>query len=165
MATLRIRSFNALRAKKFGYKLSLTDRLIMMRSPVHTHTELQFGSRFNHISFSATMKDRAKACRFKEITYSHPERWDTVEFELTDEVEALIFKRAQALVGKPYDLWGLLSFATPLRLIKPSKKGYWCTEVVASLIEPVTEVPIVPDEMHPTMFDSVSRWYFPQRKL
>ena len=77
MADCKIRSFNAVRARMFGYKLTPTQWLILQRS-WHTHNEFQYSARHDHVSHSATLMDGAKGSRFKAIAYTHPERWDTV---------------------------------------------------------------------------------------
>jgi hypothetical protein len=129
------KSYNAKRAELFGKKLTGTDRLILMRSSIWTHTEFQFSERYNNISFSFTMADNAKCGRFKQIEYSHQaERWDDVIIPMTDEQEDKAYAEAQRLKGVPYDLVGLLSHATPLKLIMPHKKNMWCTEGVNHLL-------------------------------
>ena len=162
----KIRSFNAYRAEKFGYKLSPIDRLIMQRSFLHVHSEFQFSERHHNISFSATMADNAKCCRFKDIDYSkHPERWDTVVLHLTDEDEDLIYKRALSIEGQPYDLIGLLSFVSEdVNWIKPSDSGYWCSEAVNYIMRTPKWIDAMfnerPDQMHPTKLDTLCRHYF-----
>lgn len=166
----KIQSFNAYRAEKFGYKLSGIDRLIMRRSFLHTHTEIQFSERYGNISFSATMADGAKCCRFKDINYTkHPERWDTIIIPLTDNEEDLIYAKAKAIEGKPYDLIGLLSFISDdLNWIKPSESGYWCSEAVSVAMRAVKRIDNLfeqrPDEMHPTKLDTLARYFFKEQK-
>lgn len=165
MNIMRVRSFNAFRAHKFGYAYSISDKLIMMRSFLHTHTELQFSQRHGWVSFSSTLQDGAKGCRFKQIQYSHPERWDTVCLEVTDAEEDLVYQEAQSIEGKPYDLLGLMSFSTELEIIKPDKDKFWCTEAVIFIIKVVARfltIPLEPEKSHPTLGDSVLRYYVEQ---
>ncbi len=95
---IRIMTFNCRRAVKFGYKPTKIDRLIMLRSP-HVHTEISFSTRYGGISFSSTLRDGVKGCRFKMIEYSHPERWDAVHLPVTAVDEARMFSKACSMAG------------------------------------------------------------------
>jgi hypothetical protein len=160
MGLIRIRSFAAYRANKlFGYKLDTVDRAILSISKMHTHTEFQFSEWYKGMSFSSTMQDDAKCCRSKDIDYTkHPERWDTVSIMLTGEQERAVFFAAKRIENQPYDLTGLLSFASPLHIVKPAKDGWWCTEAVAHLLK-AAGVPLLlnPDQYHPSLLDSELR--------
>jgi hypothetical protein len=136
MAEVMIRSFNAVRAEMFGRKLTVQDKIILSHSCPHTHTELQFSSRYGNISHSSTKADGANGPRFKQIDYSHPERWDTVDVPATDEQEDIMYKKAVELneSGAKYDLIGLLTFATSLDIVQPDRKNIWCTEDVNMLL-------------------------------
>ncbi len=98
MSIVRIRSYNAIAAKKAGKSLTLTDRIIMMRSRL-THTEIQFSYRYSGMSFSFTLADKANGARFKKIEYSHSERWNTTTWQVTYEEEDLMFAKACAFAG------------------------------------------------------------------
>jgi len=103
----KIRSYNAIRAEIFGKKLTWVDKLILLRSRPHTHTEFQFSDRYDRISFSATMAEGSNCAGFKNIRYSHVrERWDTVELPFTDEQEDRAYNEAESLKDRPYDLLG-----------------------------------------------------------
>lgn len=133
---MKLRCYNAVRAEKFGKKLTPVDQLILRRSYPHTHTEIQFGPDYDNISFSATIRDGANGCRFKKIDYTlHPERWDTLEIPVTPNEETKGFKAAVDLEGKQYDLIGLLSFATELDIVKPDSKKFWCSEACAEVLQ------------------------------
>lgn len=163
---IRLRSFNAVRAERFGYKVTWTDRAILMRSKLHTHTELQFSAAYENISYSATMMDGSKCTRFKHIHYSHPERWDTVEIAVSAEQEKIIHDQAAARSGQEYDLFGLLSFSTPLEIIRPHKKKWWCTEICVYLLMQVFPgLQVRPDRCHPTIGDYMCRWFFARPQL
>lgn len=164
MNTIKIRSFNAYRAEKFGYKLTAIDKLIMLRSKLHTHTELQFSLLHNKLSFSATMADNAKCCRFKDIKYSNPLYWDTIDLEVSDNEEIKIYYKCKYIENKPYDLIGLLSFLNEdLNWVKPSDTGYWCSEAVATAISEIPRFKDMilgrPDQQHPTKFDTILRGF------
>lgn len=160
----KIRSFNAYRAEKFGYIPTAIDKLIMWRSKLHTHTEFEYSAKYNNISFSATMADKARCCRFKQIDYTeHPERWDTIEVYLTDEEEDLVYKEAKRIEFAAYDLIGLLSFLDEdISWIKPSDTGFWCTEAVATILYMVAWIKnlinVPADKLHPTKLDTLARY-------
>ena len=158
-----IRSFNAYRAKRFGYRLTPADGLILLRSLLHTHTELQFSHRYANISFSATLADGANGCRFKDIKYSHTVFWDTIVVPMTDSQEDTAYAEAKAIDGQPYDDIGLASFVSRAEMIKPRKGFWWCTEAVVHCVKRIYPgLPLVPDQTHPTWADTVCRWYFGQ---
>ena len=165
MSDVRIRSFNAYRAKRFGYVITPSDALIMMRSFLHTHTELQFSERYNNVSFSATLAEGANGCRFKQINYSHPVYWDTVICPKTDDEEDIVYAEAERLNGQPYDGIGLASFVSRADIIKPRPGYWWCSRVVVHLIQQAyKELPLVPEETHPTWCDTICRWYFAEKR-
>ena len=70
------KGYNYKRARKNGAKFSLISLLTTLRSRL-VHSEYMFSQRYKYVSFSCTNADGAKCCRFKMITYSHPERWDS----------------------------------------------------------------------------------------
>ena len=163
MSYVILRTFNAIRAKDFGYKLTRTDRLILRRSPLHIHTELQFSPRHQNISFSNTMRDGNVGARFKNITYSHPEYWDSIVIQVTDAQEDKMVKKARTLVGQKYDLCGLLSFASPLSIIVPSGNKSWCCEVCWTVLNEVFgDLGVDPHKTQPTYSDYIARYYFEQ---
>ena len=127
MSTVKFRFFNYEKAVALGRKKTFAGELIKHRSFPHTHSEFQFSAQYNHLSFSATIEDAFKGCRFKLIEYSH-EWWDTVEKEITPAHERLIWDSAHTINGKKYDLVGLLSFGTPWKIIRPHRDRYWCSE-------------------------------------
>ena len=155
-----LRSYNAKRAERFGKKPSIAQNLILVCSNPLSHTEFQFSSRYNDISFSATLEDGDGGCRFKDIVYSdHPERWDTIELPFTDEEEDRAHNRALELEGKEYDLIGLLSIPTG-NVIKEDADKYWCSETVAELVKraysmrwPEYDIDFIPSSFTPvTLF-------------
>lgn len=136
MADCKLRCYNAVRAKAYGKELTTTDLIIFSRSKPLIHTEFQFSGRYGNISFSATMRDNAKGCRFENIDYNeHRERWDTLALPMTDEQEDAAYTRAKELNGKGYDIFGLLSFISDFDVIKPNNEKYWCSEACAELIK------------------------------
>jgi len=167
MNVCKIRSWNAVRAELFDIKLTPVQKIILLRSRPHVHNEFQFSSRYNNISFSATRADGSNCARYAHIQYSHAaERWDTVEFLLTDEEEDRAKVRADELEGTPYDLIGQLCHATKLKLWKPSSKKIWCTKATAELMyaaKPKFRTFIdsfdLIDELLPDQLDMLARYW------
>jgi hypothetical protein len=149
----------------FGYKLTRADKLIMLRSPLHTHTELQFSTQFDSVSFSATREDKPGGCRFKQISYSHPEYWDTVILPIRNPEEDKVYKEARRIEGQPYDTIGLASFASGKEIIHPRDDAWWCTESVVNCIYCIERIRLVlnpllpPDAANPTLADILFRWF------
>ncbi len=141
MANCKVRSYKA--------KKGLVRFLIYLRSKFYWHTDYQFSKRHDNISFSSTMQSKPHGCWFRDINYSHPERWTTHVIELTDKQEDMAFNKALELQGKKYDLWGLLSFGTRFKIVKPSKDKLWCTECVCELLNATGKYNIKADQMHP----------------
>ncbi len=150
MADCIVWTYDAIAAKADGKPLSFVDRLIMFRSKPYTHTEFQFSERFDNVSFSATMKDKARCCRFKDIKYTHPQRWKKHIIPMSDTEEDLAFQKAKEIEWLKYDLLGLSSFIImKWRIVRPSKLKYWCSECVACLLVVAKRLNLIPDELHP----------------
>lgn len=80
-------------------------KLILIGSDPYTHSELKFP---DGQSFSAEMGIGA---RYKQIKYSHPERWHEDRIYLSDEVIARIRLRCDLMValGLEYDIAGAIN--------------------------------------------------------
>ena len=161
---LKLHCYNAIRAKQLGKEPTAIQQIILLRSSPHVHTEMQFSSRHEDVSYSATMQDGYKCCRFKNITYTHPDRWDTLILPCTEMQEDMAWERAKVLDGSEYDLKGLLSFASELSIINPDPDKYWCSEVDAELIMAAFGYDpdyYRPDSFTPTglFFDTFHRFY------
>ncbi len=171
MNICKIRSYNAIRAKIFGKDLTMTQRIILVRSKPHTHNEFQFSKRYNNISFSATKAEGANCARFKNIKYSNEDKWwDTIMVFMTDEQEDKAYREAEELEGTLYDLLGQLSHVTGLKIWRPSKKKIWCTKTVGRLLYvsvPMFQVFLnnfdLVDELRPDQMDMMARYYFSRR--
>ena len=168
MADCKIRSFNAVRAEIFGIKPTLPQRIILLRSQPHVHTEFQFSERYDNISFSATMMEGSNCARFKDIEYSQEkERWDTVIVPMTDGQEDIAYHEAVLLKDTPYDLIGQLAHVTKFKIWRPSKKKIWCTKAVGRLVYAarpdfklfLNKFNLV-DELRPDQMDMMARYYF-----
>ena len=146
-----------------SYKLSKSDRLIMLRSK-ETHTEFRFSPRYRGVSASATMADKCRCFRFKMIDYKkHPLRWKIDVVHLTDSQEDDVFREAVKMAGLEnmpmsfhiylkfmdvggvifgknalkYDLAGVsISFIIPKwRLWRPHKDWVFCSESCCILLK------------------------------
>ena len=154
MAYIEVKSYDPIMAALYGKKPSKTDRLIGWRSDL-SHTELRFSERYGRISFSATMADKCRCARFKMIGYSHPERWRTVRFWVTDEQEDAMFAKACKMAdckwletavviedvcyygpnALKYDLLAVsFSFISKRTIWRPDKTKVFCTEAVFILL-------------------------------
>jgi len=143
-------SYDAVAAKEGGKDFSATDIIIMRRSARLIHTEFQFSPRNNSESFSSTLRDGEKGCRFESIDYTkHPERWNKIVLPMTNVQEDVAYCRAEDLEGCKYDLIGLASFASSLNIIKEHPDKYWCTEAVLELCKAAYGWDIVPHHYHP----------------
>ena len=168
----KIRSYNAVRAEIFGKKLTFVQRIILLRSQPHTHTEYQFSERYGGVSVSATLEDGARCVRGKKIAYSHlRERWDTVIVPMTDEQEDMAWAEANRLLGMPYDLIGQLCHTTKFNIWKPSKKKIWCSKTVGRLVyagrpefKEFLQVFKLTEELRPDQLHMMARMYFESGK-
>jgi len=127
----KAQAFNARQAVLFGYELSTTDRLVFVKSDPQVHIEWQFSKRYEDVSFSASLKDGG--CRFKNIGYSTPSFWDTIEIPLTDDQEDAAYHRAEELNGKEYDWLGAVLFNPDRNEQKLDPNKYICSETFAEL--------------------------------
>jgi hypothetical protein len=107
----------------------LTGRLIDLLSggDGFCHVELIFS---DGLSFSSTTMDgKPEGVRFKQINYSHPERWDIIDLpQITPELEAKGRAYAETLVGQPYDRFGVARFVLPF--MRQHATAWFCNEVV-----------------------------------
>jgi len=172
MDCCKIRSYNYKKAQIFGKKPTWINRLIAIRSSPQVHTEFQFSSLYNHISFSNTMQDDVKCARFKQIGYSHgSERWDTINVLMTREEEDMAYLEAKRLEGTPYALISQLCHISKWKIWKPSKKKDWCTRTVANVVSAGCvgfgtwlECFSFSNEIRPDQFHVVAGVYFAKRQ-
>ena len=157
---IHLMSYNYKRAVEHGMDKRWIGRLISLRSSPYTHSEILFS---DGVSFSSTMEDGANGARYLKIDYTkHPERWDSVAIPMTHKDEEVVRRKADIMDGKmKYDLWGLLSFGTPLSIIKPDPNKMWCSEICGYLIQRIHRpLPITPDLTHPTLLHESCQQYF-----
>lgn len=100
MVDITLQFYNGEAAKLDGVPLGFTGWLIKQRSWPYIHVEYQFSQRYGGISFSCTLRDGAKCCRFKMIDYSrHKKRWEGLTIEMTDAQEDLAWAEACVMAG------------------------------------------------------------------
>jgi hypothetical protein len=135
------------------------------------HTEIQNSDTYGGLSASATTVDGCACFRLKKIPYDvHPERWDTVEIEVTEEQERAMFGKACEMADVDialtsvrdgwispndsfhgpkaikYDKAGVfLSNIHPARIWGGSSSKVWCTESVCM----VTNAGGITEEKYP----------------
>lgn len=171
-----LKSYNYKRARKTGAAFNFTSYAINIVSE-ETHSEAVFEIAYKQISFSNTMADGVKGCRFKYITYSHPERWDTDIIPVSKENIIKRIRKACKLADvtpeqlyiwaktarpgdilhgpnhKKYDFLGTaLSFVSRAKVVKSSKKKGRCCEDVMNVIlstEPELAKIVNPEEITP----------------
>ncbi len=150
----KLNFYNPKAAKADGKPYTFTDRLIMLRSGL-VHVEYVFSERYGNISFSATLRDGAKCCRFKKIGYSHPSYWKSIIISCTDEEENRAWREACGMANKrlhwmdgymrkgacfygpnaiKYDLKGQLCHITKWKIWKPNPKKTWCSKACNELV-------------------------------
>ncbi len=145
------------------YKQWLLYWTIRRRSKPHIHTEWKFSQRYDGVSNSATLQDGSKCNRFKFISFTHPEYWDTLIVPLTDFEEDKAWKKAcsmsdmaldwfihwannsryrklftnDSIYGAnpvPYDTVGQVCHVSSLNLWKPDPDKTWCSKSNAELL-------------------------------
>ena len=159
IANFAIESYNADRAVIFGKRRTGVQRIIGLRSKVHTHTEGRFSERYKKVSCSATLEKNAKCVRFRDINYTHlRERWDEVLIPMTAGEERKAWLEACTMAdlpldwqentpayndgngnyhgpnARPYDLLGQLSHLSKRKIWQPSPKKIWCTTAVGRIV-------------------------------
>lgn len=134
MADCIYRSFNARRAQLHGYKITAVQAVILSCSDPLVHAEFQFSHRYRRESFSSTLMGGENGCRFKNLKYSHSERWDSIVLPMTDLQENLAHDEAIRIKDWKYDLIGVASLATRFKIIRPHPKKVWCNEACGMLV-------------------------------
>ena len=150
LVTVKYRFFDYKRSLELGRGKRVAGELIKYRSDL-THSEFQFSSTYNLLSFSSTIEDAFKGCRFKLIRYRN-DWWKTVERVITVAQERDIWCNAHNINGKKYDLVGLLSHATPWKIIRGHPDKFWCSENNAFITKPHIytgdETEVTPDGLY-----------------
>ena len=102
MKIIRYRFYSARAAAKDGRKMSLTEKIIDLRSSL-THAETQFDENRNNISWSSTLAEGANGCRFRDIGYSHEKYWETLSFIVSDAEEQRLWEFCCTLADMPFN--------------------------------------------------------------
>ena len=110
----------------------------------YCHTELDF---MDGTSFSAfegggrTDPKTGRTCSvgFKDIEYSHPERWEAITIDVTDprlprrwKSKAALRLECVRLSGRDYDVLGCIGQAIGIDSLQDDKKDF-CSEVVGGM--------------------------------
>jgi hypothetical protein len=110
-----------------------------------------FGTQFSHVEmifpkwvryntefenkncFSSRGMDNPSGVNFKQIEFSHPDRWVIIPDNVlgVDDISRA-FARAQSLIGQGYDYRGVVSYFAPIGLRKVSDTKMWCSEACAT---------------------------------
>ena len=100
------------------------------------HIELLFPEEFNNVSFSSDPKD---GVRFKDIKYSHPERWVFVDWDYNHFIfgkkyinEQAIYNACRKMVGRGYDWKGIAGQAIGIEELE-NRELYYCSEIIAHI--------------------------------
>lgn len=101
------------------------------------HTELIFPDSIAGLknSYSSRGTDKPSGVNFKEIKYSHPERWVFVELEWFDHIEdiavahatAMSFRGAKYAYNNVFNTFGFIR----TRKDRRGHKDWWCSEICA----------------------------------
>lgn len=115
--------------------------------------------------FSSRGMDEPRGVSFKDISMSHPDRWDC--YKLTyirtpGEVQE-IYNVAKSLVGQGYDLRGVLSYFGPGSRIRRRRNRrnasddlWWCSEAVAFVLS-FNDFRVCPGELDKMIRDRIKK--------
>jgi hypothetical protein len=157
---IAFRGFDPIKAHKLtGYKITWTDRLILMRSKL-THLEIQFLDRPNSPSFSSTMADGANGCRFKYISYSNPEQWDTEILEVSDWEEAEMWSDACRMADVSVN-WQYLPWqsATYHGIVQENKDVFYATLKDITVYQGKNHIPYDTHGLASFCLERTGKWY------
>lgn len=94
-----------------------------------SHTELILPLMGKYMCFSSTNRDGASGTRWEtpEKVFKHPERWTFYEKDYPEHEVLEMVKRADSILGLPYDWFGIAGFGTPFGFIN-DKEAWYCSE-------------------------------------
>lgn len=115
------------------------DVIILILCKKYVHSELIFPDFMlpefaQGSSFSSRGRGRPKGVGFKNIRYSHPQRW--VFSDIPDQSTKFInkcLKRAEIINGAKYDAKGAVFFAG-FKIKLEDKNKWWCSEAVSFVL-------------------------------
>lgn len=114
-----------------GYLISWYTALFNWGTLSHSHVEVGFliDGEWRYYSSSSRNKDGSNGTRWisEKDLFGHPERWDVYLAESFFSL-AFILSICKNELGKPYDWWGIFSFATLFGQLNSRKKWY-CSEI------------------------------------
>jgi hypothetical protein len=106
---------------------------------LYQHSELRFS---DGMSFSS----RNNGVGFKKIHYSHPERWDFIDLNVSKRDEDAIRQHALLHCGERYDWTGIYLDQFLGTKIHTEDK-WWCSEIIAHVLNIYPEM-TDPTELH-----------------
>jgi len=113
--------------------------LIMLRTlGLQSHVELRLSDKYDNLSFSSDMDI---GVRFKDIKYSHPERWTFIEWDPLNNIygpsyekEHDLYLECKSIEGLKYDMYGVIvDELIPLRMQNDNE--YWCSEAISHVMK------------------------------
>jgi uncharacterized protein YycO len=97
----------------------------------YSHVEIGWQNQENGTwkYFSSSIRDGGTRFKWGPELLKNPERWDVYEKGFSDDVVIRMAERAQSLLGKPYDWYGIFGFITVTGQVN-KKDHFYCSEVV-----------------------------------
>ena len=129
----------------YGFFITLKNIITLQFNSI-CHVELVFSENYGNISFSSV---EGEGSRFKEILYSHPERWIFLEWDISNSEfkqyknEQELYDFCRKLEGRPYDWEGIVGQATIPTIQNPIL--FFCSEIIARImrVEPEQITPAI----------------------
>lgn len=134
---------------QYGDWATLMDKAIHVVSELlHVEALFEDGLSFSSSQRSDISGESVEGVRFKDIHYSHPERWIEIVLYVTDEEYKRIRLRCECLahLGLKYDMRGAIGC---LFTGKQDPEKYFCSEVVYDAVLCEWLPPILNVKMHP----------------
>jgi hypothetical protein len=138
--------------KFFNAIISAWTWLFNPRTPSYSHVEVGIKIGENWKYFSSTTRGDARGTRWiaEKKLFKHPDRWDVYEIDAHPDslnAEEYILKRANEILGQPYDWLGLSGFAMPFGFVN-SKKRWYCSEACYYILTGVWKKRISPRKFY-----------------
>jgi len=94
---------------------------------------VRYNTKYENMNcFSSRGMDEPSGVNFKQIEFSHPDRWVIVpDEELNASGIQVAFEIACGLIGQGYDYRGVVSWFSPVGLRRVSDTKMWCSEACA----------------------------------
>jgi len=122
----------------------------------YCHVELIFP---DGMSFSSDPNDGG--VRFKDIKYSHPDRWDIFELNIDESRFDSLYQVARKLIGRAYDWLGCIFDAGLHVKVLNDLSKLWCNEACMSVLYVLSYLKIKPKDI---TGDPIRMYQFCKRK-